>query len=216
MCYVLLGLSFVSPGHDSTPTTAFRLAYTPKHPRRAVRCAALPQHPHALLALQVRLRPNELRHGRMDLGGACFPASRRAPRQPPCTQRVAASRKTLPRCKVSVITEATAQTQTAVRPSALQPYAEHFHPRPASMQLSKPESRRIGHPLAAINTVPYPEQVRVCIYLPCRCVAERLQVIAPNLLDAWDFCLRKLFVLKSTPLKKAITYVSWSYTGATC
>lgn len=103
-------------------------------------------------------------------------------------ERVAALRKTIPRCKVSVVTEATADMQAAVRPSVLQPYAQHLHPRPTSQQLKKPESRRIGHPLAAINTVPYAEQV-----------------IAPHLLDAWDYCLRKLFVLKSTPLNKAIS-----------
>ena len=66
---------------------------------------------------------------------------------------------------MSVIAEATANMQTAVRSSVLLPYAEHFHPRPSAQGSKKPESRRIGHPLAAINVVPYSEQVRARRYL---------------------------------------------------
>ena len=32
------------------------------------------------------------------------------------------------------------------------------------------------------------------------------QIIQNGMLDKWDYCLRKLFVLKSTPLKNAIGY----------
>ncbi|EKM54306.1 uncharacterized protein PHACADRAFT_96901 [Phanerochaete carnosa HHB-10118-sp] len=103
-------------------------------------------------------------------------------------ERVSAGRKTLPRCKVSVIAEATADLQTAVRSATLQPYDNHFHPvRSPDSQSKKPDSRRIGHPLAAVNVVPHAEQV-----------------IAQGLLEKWDYILRRLFVLKSTPLKKAI------------
>lgn len=103
-------------------------------------------------------------------------------------QRVSASRKTLPRCKVSVIAEATADLQTAVRPATLQPYDNNFHPvRSADSQTKKPESRRIGHSIAAVNVVPHEGQV-----------------ITHGLLEKWDYVLRRLFVLKSTPLKKAI------------
>ena len=64
----------------------------------------------------------------------------------------------------------------------------------------------MGHPLSAINIVPYSDQV-CCLYRSLLRTRDRLlQVIAPNMLDIWDYCLRKLFVLKSTPLKKAITY----------
>lgn len=33
-----------------------------------------------------------------------------------------------------------------------------------------------------------------------------MQIIQPGMLDKWDYCLRKLFVLKSTPLKDAVGY----------
>lgn len=31
------------------------------------------------------------------------------------------------------------------------------------------------------------------------------QIITKGMLDKWDYCLRRLFVLKSTPLKRAIS-----------
>ncbi|GJE94935.1 SAM-dependent methyltransferase [Phanerochaete sordida] len=102
-------------------------------------------------------------------------------------ERVSAIRKSKARCKVSVIAEATAQLQTAVRPASLQPYDVHFHPIPYATHNKKPESRRIGHPLAAVNIVPLAEQL-----------------ITPGMLDKWDYVLRRLFVLKSTPFNKAI------------
>lgn len=75
-------------------------------------------------------------------------------------KRVAAVRKTTPRCKVSVIAEATADMQSAVRSRALQPYESHFHPvRPNQQVAAKYDSRRIGLPLAAINILPFRDQV---------------------------------------------------------
>ncbi|KAI0695531.1 S-adenosyl-L-methionine-dependent methyltransferase [Cytidiella melzeri] len=92
------------------------------------------------------------------------------------------------RCKVSVIAEATAQNELALKPSALLPYDDHFHPRTRKFQNSRPESRRLGHPLVAANVIPHEEQV-----------------IVPGLLDKWDYCLRRTFVRKGTPLKTAIS-----------
>ena len=75
-----------------------------------------------------------------------------------------------------------------MRAATLQPYDNHFHPvRSADSQSSKPDSRRVGHPLAAVNVVPHAEQV-----------------IAQGMLEKWDYVLRRLFVLKVTPLRKAI------------
>ncbi|KAG6369859.1 hypothetical protein JVT61DRAFT_13419 [Boletus reticuloceps] len=34
------------------------------------------------------------------------------------------------------------------------------------------------------------------------------QAIEKGLLDKWDYCLRKLFVLRSTPLKRAISHLA--------
>ncbi|KAI0087972.1 S-adenosyl-L-methionine-dependent methyltransferase [Irpex rosettiformis] len=92
------------------------------------------------------------------------------------------------RCKVSVVAEATARTEYSLPPHNLLPYDDHFHPRTRGAQVNRPESRRLGHPLVAANVVPY----------------ER-QIISPGHLDQWDYCLRRLFVRKSTPLKNAIT-----------
>ena len=78
-------------------------------------------------------------------------------------QRVAAPPGTsTARCKVSVVAEATAQTEYALPPSKLLPYDDHFHPRTRGpgAQSSRPESRRLGHPLVAANVIPYEKQVR--------------------------------------------------------
>ncbi|KAI0000430.1 S-adenosyl-L-methionine-dependent methyltransferase [Russula vinacea] len=53
---------------------------------------------------------------------------------------------------------------------------------------SRPENRRRGSPFLAVNVVPHDEQV-----------------IEKGKLDQWDYILRRLFVLKSTPLRKAIS-----------
>lgn len=79
-------------------------------------------------------------------------------------QRVAAPPGTsTARCKVSVVAEATAQTEYALPPSKLLPYDDHFHPRTRGpgAQSSRPESRRLGHPLIAANVIPYENQVRM-------------------------------------------------------
>ena len=75
-------------------------------------------------------------------------------------QRVTAPQGAQSRCKVGVIAQATADLQNAVSPSALLPYDDHFHPSTTKSHAEKkPESRRLGHPLAAANIVPYKNQV---------------------------------------------------------
>ncbi|KAI0342001.1 S-adenosyl-L-methionine-dependent methyltransferase [Trametopsis cervina] len=96
--------------------------------------------------------------------------------------------KTLARCKVSVISEATAQMAVTLPPNNLLPYDNHFHPRIRKTMEKRPESRRMGHPLVTANVVPHAEQI-----------------IESGQLDKWDYCLRRLFVRKGTPLKTAIT-----------
>ena len=77
----------------------------------------------------------------------------------------------------------------------LLPYDEHFHPtvlknsKPTSS--NKPEVRKLGHPLVAVNVLPHEEQV-----------------IGKAMLEKWDYCLRRLFVLKGQSLKAAIGYVT--------
>ncbi|KAI0305536.1 S-adenosyl-L-methionine-dependent methyltransferase [Multifurca ochricompacta] len=52
----------------------------------------------------------------------------------------------------------------------------------------RPETRRRGSPFLAVNVVPHAQQV-----------------IDKGKLDQWDYILRRLFVLKSTPLRGAIS-----------
>jgi transcription factor 1 len=78
----------------------------------------------------------------------------------------------------------------------LQPYDEHFHPtvpkttRP--VKSNKPDARKLGHPMVAVNVLPREEQV-----------------IGEAMLEKWDYCLRRLFVLKGQTLKTAIGCVAF-------
>jgi len=93
------------------------------------------------------------------------------------------------RCKLSVIADATADCLTAMDRELLQPYDDHFHPM-SSRQTSnkKPATRQLGYPFVAVNMIPHADQF-----------------ITRGLLEKWDYCLRRLFVLKSTPLHRSIS-----------
>ncbi|EPS97236.1 hypothetical protein FOMPIDRAFT_1025135 [Fomitopsis schrenkii] len=91
------------------------------------------------------------------------------------------------RCKLSVIAEATADCHYSMDRNLLHPYDDHFHPIVKRTTTKKPEHRRLGYPFVAVNLVPHADQV-----------------ITPGTLEKWDYVLRRLFVLKSTPLKRAI------------
>jgi len=52
----------------------------------------------------------------------------------------------------------------------------------------RPETRKRGSPFLAVNVVPHAQQI-----------------INTGQLDQWDYILRRLFVLKSTPLRAAIS-----------
>ncbi|OSD04052.1 S-adenosyl-L-methionine-dependent methyltransferase [Trametes coccinea BRFM310] len=102
--------------------------------------------------------------------------------------RVTARPKAKARCKLSVIAEACAEVEDAVDPEMLAPYEEHFYPLPAASGIQKPSTKRVGQPMHAITATPYSEQV-----------------IQRGEIDKWDYCLRRLFVLKTTPLKTALS-----------
>ncbi|KAJ6609896.1 S-adenosyl-L-methionine-dependent methyltransferase [Mycena sp. CBHHK59/15] len=105
------------------------------------------------------------------------------------------------RCKLSMIAAAVASCSEAVPHSALQPYADHFHPTPsaavqAQRAKEKREAKRLtggkpGNPFVAINIVPLESRV-----------------IRPGLLDKWDYCLRRLYVRRATPLHAALPYLA--------
>lgn len=74
----------------------------------------------------------------------------------------------------------------------LQPYTHHFHPipwgtTPGEKQSAAHSNRKIGVPFQAVTVTPLEKQV-----------------IDPTKLDIWDFCVRRLFVRRATPLEKCI------------
>jgi len=100
-------------------------------------------------------------------------------------------RKYITRCKLSLIAQLVSQFELALPPTALQPYKDHFHPHRIREENAESRLKRhAGSPCQAVNIVPL----------------ER-QVIEAEMLDKWDFCLRRLFVLKSKPLKNAIPHL---------
>ncbi len=76
-------------------------------------------------------------------------------------KRVTAPAGKSARCKVGVIAEATAELKVTI-PAADLPYDENFHPKTLNpyYRESKPESKRLGHPLLATNIIPYANQVQ--------------------------------------------------------
>jgi len=106
-------------------------------------------------------------------------------------QRLSATALDPARCKLSVIAQSTADLSLSVPSSQLLPYDMHFHPTiPKFYHFTaarKSENRKLGHPMQAINILPLEDTV-----------------ISKAMLDKWDYCLRRLFVLKSQALRTAI------------
>ncbi|KAI0684279.1 hypothetical protein C8T65DRAFT_702128, partial [Cerioporus squamosus] len=100
--------------------------------------------------------------------------------------RLSAPPGTTRRCKLGVIAEATADIKETLHPDCLAPYSDHFHP-PAAARAAV-ATRKVGQPMHAITAIPYAEQI-----------------IQRGATDQWDYCLRRLFVLKSTKLADALS-----------
>jgi transcription factor 1 len=96
------------------------------------------------------------------------------------------------RCKLSVIADATAELSLTLPQERLLPYVEHFHPlvHTAGKPSKKPVGRKVGHPMVGVSILPHEDQA-----------------IGVAMLEKWDYCLRRLFVLKGQSLKVAIGYV---------
>ncbi|RDB16929.1 Mitochondrial transcription factor 1 [Hypsizygus marmoreus] len=94
------------------------------------------------------------------------------------------------RCKVSVVAEAVADSAPALPYEALQPFEEHFHPVRAQNSMSaekKKSPRAVGNPFTTLTIIP-----------------KEKQLIKKGDMDAWDYCLRHLFVRKATALSVAL------------
>ena len=89
-----------------------------------------------------------------------------------------------------MIADATAELSLSLPAERLLPYDEHFHPTVVKGVKQKPNARMPGHPMVGVNVLPHEEQV-----------------IGNDMLEKWDYCLRRLFVLKGQSLKTAIGYV---------
>lgn len=76
--------------------------------------------------------------------------------------------------------------------------------------------RRIGQPFVALNVDPLAEgpimprtEAKKIIGKPKIATAtDGAEGLASATLEKWDYVLRQLFILKSTPLEKAIQYVN--------
>ncbi|KAF8481486.1 S-adenosyl-L-methionine-dependent methyltransferase [Gautieria morchelliformis] len=109
--------------------------------------------------------------------------------------RIDAPLKKKARCKLSVIAEATTDFRQSLHPGRLKPYDNHFWP-PTPLNIhSLPESRKPGHPMISATFLPLQNQVTH---------ADECLMIQPTMLDKWDYCLRRLFVLKTAQLRKAL------------
>ncbi|KAJ1299783.1 hypothetical protein OPQ81_011999 [Rhizoctonia solani] len=132
------------------------------------------------------------------------------------------------RCKLTLVAEATADITPAVPKEALDDYDKYFWPKSELSVGGKkktPLPRRIGQPFVAVNIDPLAEgsilprdevrelrvdQVAADPFTDARASkvqAVQSEVAQPGMrvtLDKWDYVLRQLFILKSTPLEKAI------------
>ncbi|CAE6384476.1 unnamed protein product [Rhizoctonia solani] len=159
-------------------------------------------------------------------------------------ERISSPPARSPRCKLTIVAEATAKTTPAIPEELLEDYDRYFWPKSESAVGGKkktPLPRRIGQPFVAINVDPQAEGS-----ILSRDEARQLQVQQASVgatdgaqglisdaatsdpstqsraskagevqigmaqsgvrvtLDKWDYVLRQLFILKSTPLEKAI------------
>ncbi|KDR75021.1 hypothetical protein GALMADRAFT_98120 [Galerina marginata CBS 339.88] len=105
-------------------------------------------------------------------------------------ERIIAPESVAARCKVSVMAQSVSEMSEAVPYDAMQPYSDHFHPdihNQFEYKFGKLDLRRMGIPYTVANFIPLVKPI-----------------IEPGDLDYWDYCVRKLFVQKATPLEKCI------------
>jgi transcription factor 1 len=127
-------------------------------------------------------------------------------------QRISAPPKGVDRCKLSVTAEASSQFFLSLPPEQLSPFLDHFHPAATTAfgtSSLRPDNRRRGSPFLAVNVVPHAEQVchvpSLTALLLTLLDSLGIQVIDKGKMDQWDYILRRLFVLKSRPLRSAIS-----------
>ncbi|TFK44224.1 S-adenosyl-L-methionine-dependent methyltransferase [Crucibulum laeve] len=100
-------------------------------------------------------------------------------------ERITASPDSKMRCKLGVIAQTVAECKEDLPYEVTQPFATHFHPA-VTFQIAD-RMKRVGHPFQTVTAIPLEKQL-----------------IKEGSLDAWDFCVRRLFVQKATPLGKVL------------
>ncbi|KAL5523855.1 hypothetical protein ACEPAG_8028 [Sanghuangporus baumii] len=105
-------------------------------------------------------------------------------------RRMSATNTDTEYCKLSVVAQAAASITPAIPREELQPYKDHFHPLGVGKEVveRKGNKRPAGSPYVAVQVDPLQEQV-----------------IATGNLDKWDYILRRMFILKTTPIRRAIS-----------
>ncbi|EIW83015.1 S-adenosyl-L-methionine-dependent methyltransferase, partial [Coniophora puteana RWD-64-598 SS2] len=99
-------------------------------------------------------------------------------------ERMSANMSNRARCKLTMMTKAAAEADLAVDPDLLTPPGDKFYP---GSVLHRSGKTRPVVPMAAVNFLPHLKPS-----------------IKPGMVDKWDYCLRRLYVQKSTPLEKAV------------
>ncbi|ESK97403.1 mitochondrial rna polymerase specificity factor [Moniliophthora roreri MCA 2997] len=101
------------------------------------------------------------------------------------------SKDLLIRCKLTAVADATVDC-TVLLDDELQPYRDNFYPVPSllanKLDAKVTGNRKAGVPFQAVSVIP-----------------TEKQIIGPGEMEAWDYCLRRLFVQRATPIEKAIT-----------
>ncbi|KAF8902639.1 ribosomal RNA adenine dimethylase-domain-containing protein [Mucidula mucida] len=99
------------------------------------------------------------------------------------------------RCKLTLIREATATVREPLPFDATQPFVDHFHPAPGAYRVktlasikARKDNKLLGLPFQTMVLEPRADEV-----------------IRPDLLDKWDYCLRRMFVLKAQPVSRALS-----------
>ena len=117
--------------------------------------------------------------------------------------------------------QAAADFSEAVPYDSLQPFQAHFHPLvPKQEEVNNRhglDERRTGNPMSAITVIPSQNQVSYLTSIFCISITKpSSKAIEIGDLDFWDFCLRKLFVQKATPLEKCIRCVNTNCAAFPC
>ncbi|KAJ8076827.1 hypothetical protein PM082_001250 [Marasmius tenuissimus] len=102
------------------------------------------------------------------------------------------------RCKLTAVADATVDCEHQLS-KELQPYREKFY-------CSSPVGKKSGGvpQFQAISVIPKEEQVRIDTPYTSHAKLTLRKIIQPGDMEIWDYCLRRLFVQRATPLQKSI------------